>query len=142
MLLLLLPCRCEVCKMNVPHRVLTPDDGLKTMSRTLDSGEYNADYLASPHSTLSDDITSCYSNCSDTCHGIQTAPNKSSNCFFKTVNANECTITPRSDCDSINNINECYVAFNNGQNKTCYLPAPVITSTEPKISLIRSVQIF
>ncbi|KAH9503786.1 hypothetical protein Btru_066622, partial [Bulinus truncatus] len=41
-----------------------------------------------------------------------------------------------SDCDSINNINDCYVAFNNSQNKTCYLPAPVITSTEPKKSLI------
>ncbi|XP_055898366.1 ras-specific guanine nucleotide-releasing factor RalGPS2-like isoform X4 [Biomphalaria glabrata] len=50
-------CRCEVCKMNVPHRVLTPEDGLKSMSRTLDSGEYNVDCLASPHSTLSDVIS-------------------------------------------------------------------------------------
>ncbi|CAL1546944.1 unnamed protein product, partial [Lymnaea stagnalis] len=45
---------CEVCKMNVPHRVLTPEDNLKTMSRTLESGEYNSEYLASPQGAFSD----------------------------------------------------------------------------------------
>ncbi|GFR84793.1 hypothetical protein ElyMa_004158700 [Elysia marginata] len=36
--------RCEVCKMNIPHRVMTPDDPLKSMSRTLDCGTSKLDH--------------------------------------------------------------------------------------------------
>ncbi|CAG5122651.1 unnamed protein product, partial [Candidula unifasciata] len=48
--------RCDKCNMNVPHRVLTPEDPLKSMSRSLESGEHAGDYLASAHSSCSDAI--------------------------------------------------------------------------------------
>ena len=28
--------RCEVCKMNVPHRILTPDEPSKSLGKTLE----------------------------------------------------------------------------------------------------------
>ncbi|GFN90230.1 hypothetical protein PoB_001673600 [Plakobranchus ocellatus] len=35
---------CEVCKMNVPHRVMTPDDPLKSMAKTLDCNTSKLDH--------------------------------------------------------------------------------------------------
>ncbi|XP_005093074.2 ras-specific guanine nucleotide-releasing factor RalGPS2 [Aplysia californica] len=45
--------RCEVCKMNVPHRMLTPDDPIKSMSRTLEGGEVGAGELSAWSDALS-----------------------------------------------------------------------------------------
>ncbi|XP_025112316.1 ras-specific guanine nucleotide-releasing factor RalGPS1-like isoform X3 [Pomacea canaliculata] len=46
--------KCEVCKMNVPHRILTPDDPNKTMGKSLVERDTGGEAFLSPSAAFAD----------------------------------------------------------------------------------------
>ncbi|XP_046376221.1 ras-specific guanine nucleotide-releasing factor RalGPS1-like isoform X2 [Haliotis rufescens] len=48
--------RCDVCKMNIPHRILTPDDPGKSMVKSLESDSSGECYVT-PQSSFADGVS-------------------------------------------------------------------------------------